>query len=80
MLFRSDNSSYYGSGQRQVTIQGETETDVQITINDRFITIDDEGKFQYTTTLNEGANTFSVKAKDKAENTTEKSITLNFTP
>ena len=75
-----DNSSFYGSGQRQVTIQGETEVDAQVTINDRFITVDEDGKFQYTTTLNEGANTFSVKAKDQAENTTEKSITLNFSP
>lgn len=75
-----DNSSYYGSGQRQITVQGETEEGVQVTINDRFITVDEDGKFQYTTTLNEGANTFNIKAKDKAENTTEKSITLNFSP
>lgn len=75
-----DGSSFFGSSQRQVTIQGKTEVDAGVTINDRIISVDDLGVFQYTTTLNEGANTFSVKSTDKAGNTTEKNITLNFTP
>lgn len=75
-----DSSSFFGSNQRQVTIQGKTEVDAGVTINDRIISVDDLGGFQYTTTLNEGANTFVVKSTDKAGNTTEKNLTLNFTP
>jgi len=76
----SDGSSFFGSNQRQVTIQGATEAGCQVTINDRIISVDDAGTFQYTTTLNEGANPFVVKSTDQAGNTTEKDITLNFTP
>lgn len=74
----NDGSSFFGSNQRQVTIQGQTEPDASVTINDRIIFVDDTGNFQYTTTLNEGSNNFNIKATDKAGNTTEKTISLNF--
>lgn len=76
----SDGSSFFGSSQRQVTIKGSTDAGVQITINDRIVFVDDNGGFQYTTTLNAGENKFAIKATDAATNTTEKDITLNFTP
>lgn len=75
----SDGSSFFGSSQIQITIQGTTEASCQVTINDRIISVDDSGNFQYTTTLNSGENKFAVKSVDQAGNTTEKSITLNFT-
>lgn len=74
-----DGSSFFGSTQRQVTIQGTTDAGAQVMINDRFVSVDDSGNFQYTTTLNDGANAFIVKSTDQAGNTTEKSIILNFT-
>lgn len=73
-----DGSQYIGSKQRQVTIQGTTETDIQLTINERFVSIDEEGKFQFTTTLNEGENKFEIKAKDKAGNETNSTLVLHF--
>jgi hypothetical protein len=76
----SDGSSFFGSAQRQITIQGKTDAGAQIVINDRIISVDDSGNFQYTTTLNDGANPFAIKATDQAGNITEKDITLNFTP
>jgi hypothetical protein len=76
----TDGDSFFGSNQRQVTIQGTTDPETQIVINDRFVTVDDQGIFQYTTTLNDGANAFSVKAADRAGNSSEKTITLNFSP
>jgi hypothetical protein len=74
----ADGSSYYGSSQMQVTIQGTTDNGVGITINDRIISVNDSGKFQYSTTLSSGTNQFKVVATDQAGNTTEKDITLNF--
>lgn len=75
----ADGSGFFGSSQRQVTIQGTTEVGCQIMINDRIVSVDDAGNFQYTTSLNDGANPFAVKSTDQAGNTTEKDITLNFT-
>lgn len=74
----SDGSSFFGSSQVQVTIQGTTDTGASVTINDRIISVDDNGKFEYSTTLSNGTNQFKVIAKDQAGNTTEKDITLNF--
>jgi len=76
----SDGSSFFGSNQRQITVQGTTEPNSQMLINDRLISVDDAGNFQYTTTLNDGANLFTIKSTDQAGNFTEKNITLNFTP
>lgn len=76
----SDGAGFFGSNQIQVTIQGKTDAGAQITINGRIVSVDDSGNFQYTTTLNSGANPFAVISTDQAGNTTEKDITLNFTP
>jgi hypothetical protein len=76
----ADGSSFFGSTERQITIQGVTEAGCQILINDRIVSVDDEGNFQFTTTLNDGSNTFNIKSTDQAGNSTEKSISLNFSP
>jgi len=76
----SDGTSFFGSNQRQVTIQGTTDVSCQLTINDRIVSVNDSGSFQYTTTLNDGSNAFAVKSTDQAGNLTEKDITLNFNP
>lgn len=73
-----DNSQFFGSRQRQVTIQGTTEPNTQVTANDRIIAVDNDGKFQYTTTLIEGENKFTLKSIDLAGNTIEKDLTLTF--
>lgn len=76
----TDGTSFFGSIQRQVTIQGKTDPGSQVTINDRIISVDDLGNFQYTTTLNEGTNLFTIKSTDQAGNTVELATTYNFTP
>ncbi len=75
-----DGSQFFGSNQRQITIKGSTDQNDQVTINDRIVAVDDAGLFQYTTSLNSGDNKFAIKALDQAGNTTEKDITLTFTP
>ncbi len=76
----NDGSSFFGSTQRQVTIEGTTEVEASVTINGRIISVEDDGSFQYTTTLSDGSNTFNIKAFDQAGNLTEKNIVFNFSP
>jgi hypothetical protein len=73
-----NGSQYFGTKQRQVSIQGTTESTAKVTVNDRIVTVDDNGKFTFTTTLSEGENKFLVKAADEAGNTTEKELVLHF--
>lgn len=73
-----DGSEYYGSKQRQVVIEGNTEGGSKVTINERIVIVESDGTFSFTTTLNEGDNTFSIKSEDKAGNYSESSLNLKY--
>lgn len=73
-----DGNTFYGNTQRQINIQGQSEASSSVTINDRVVSLDNSGNFQYPVTLNAGANLYSIKAIDQAGNTTQKDITINF--
>jgi len=75
-----DGKEFYGSKERQVSINGKTEENASVTINDRIVAVDVSGNFTFVTTLSEGENGFTIKTEDKAGNSTEASLTLRFTP
>jgi hypothetical protein len=74
----ADGATFFGSTQRQINIQGTTETSSSVTINDRIVTVDNNGKFSYPVTLNGGDNQFNIKVTDQSGNLTEKQMTLKF--
>lgn len=73
-----ESKEFFGSKQRQVVIKGITEEGSTVTINDRFVFVEDDGTFAYATTLTEGDNNFNIKAADKAGNSTETTLSLKF--
>lgn len=75
-----NGSDFYGSSQKKLTIKGTTEEDVKLQINDRLAIVDSSGNFSFPVQLNEGTNSFNIKATDLADNTTEVTIDVNFTP
>lgn len=75
-----DGKEFYGSKERQVSINGKTEESASVTINDRIVAVDVSGNFTFVTTLSEGENGFTIKTEDKAGNSNEASLTLRFTP
>jgi len=75
-----EGASFFGSKQRQIVIDGKTEEGSSLTINDRFVLVENDGTFAFATTLSEGENSFNLKVNDKAGNQSEKSIKVNFTP
>jgi hypothetical protein len=76
----SDGQNFYGTQQRNIEIKGITDPQSDLSLNDRFITVDDDGNFKYTYSLSDGENTLNFKAIDKAGNFTEKSLKVTFTP
>lgn len=76
----SDGENFYGQNQKEIEITGSTDPKASLTINDRFITIDDEGNFKYKYSLSDGENSLNFKSIDKAQNETEKTIRVTFTP
>lgn len=74
-----DNSKFSGSKQKQVNIQGNSDG-VSVTINDRVVILSSNGNFNTNYSLADGQNTLLIVAKDKAGNTTEKTLTLEYSP
>lgn len=79
-LTPEDGASYYGSGQRQLVIKGSVDEKVDLFINERVVSVNDDGSFLFSTTLSEGINSFEIKAMDPAGNETKESFSVNFTP
>lgn len=74
----TDGSSFYGSGQRQLSIKGSVSEKAYLTINGRLVTLKDDLTFNFTTTLYEGENKFEIIATDSANNETKTSFVVNF--
>jgi hypothetical protein len=75
-----NKSEYFGEKQKVITISGTTENNVKLQINDRLAIVNSEGNFSYNLGLNSGNNDIFIKATDPADNTTEISIQVSFTP
>jgi len=73
----SENQKFSGDA-KDITISGTTDAGSRITINDRLVIVDQDGKFSYPVTLSEGENTFKFVAVDIAGNQTtlERKVTF----
>lgn len=74
----ADGSSYYGTGQKQVSITGNVDEEVSLSINERSVEINDDNTFKFNATLSEGENKYEIKATDPSGNETSITLTLNF--
>lgn len=74
----ADGSSFFGSGQRQLSIKGAVDENADLRINDRFVSLKDDNTFSFATTLSEGENKFEIKATDPAGNESSTSLTVTF--
>ena len=74
-----DGQSFFGVD-KNIAIEGKTEKDAQLTINDRMVIISIDGSFSQKVKLEEGENELLIVVQDQAGNKTEKTIKVNFTP
>lgn len=65
-------------GDNLYPIEGKTEEDVDIRINDRFVVVRQDGTFSYPYPLNEGENNLIIKAIDRAGNNTQLTRTITY--
>jgi len=69
ILNPSDNAQI--SGETGVTtVNGKTDQDNSVTVNDRFVVVKSDGSFSYDLSLKEGEQTITIVAKDIAGNET----------
>ena len=62
----------------QVTVQGETDKDVSVRINNTPVIVTTQGAFQKNVRLKEGENTLTIRAIDIAGNTTETELKVTY--
>lgn len=66
--------------QKNVTVEGTTESDARVSVNERLAIVDGEGNFSLQVPLEEGENILTVKAVDQAGNETERTTTVYYSP
>lgn len=64
------------TNEKSIIVEGITEKDAKLYINDQAVTIDDEGKFQENITIQPGANTVSLKAVNKFDKETKETLNV----
>lgn len=74
-----DNQDFFGTD-AEITIEGTTEGSAKVNVNDRVAIVNTDGKFSTRLTLSEGKNEIKIIATDRAENKTEKIITVTYSP
>ncbi len=68
------------SYQRNINLEGITENNVKLTINDHLVLVDNQGHFSYPFELANGDNKIVIKAQDLAGNTSQKTIFITYHP
>lgn len=66
--------------ENKIKIEGKTDVETRLAINNRLVIVDPEGKFSYSYSLKEGENSFNIIVWDKAGNQTEKELKVNYSP
>ena len=68
------------SGERKLTVSGQTERSTTVTINGEQSIVDSEGKFSRQFNLSDGANIFTIESRDAAGNTATIARNVFFNP
>lgn len=74
-----DGDKFY-SDEKDIRIQGTTDPDNRVNVNDRMAIVGMDGKFNFSVHLSDGENKFTVKAVNPAGNTTQSEIKVTYNP
>jgi cytoskeletal protein RodZ len=75
LVILSPENNYNASG-NSVTVEGTTDPDVKIYINDQLILVNDEGKFRENLTLQSGTNMINIKAVNRFNKEAAETLTV----
>lgn len=68
------------SQDKNISVEGSTDPESKVTINDRVTIVSSEGKFSIRISLNEGQNNLLITSTDLAGNKSEKTLTVSYSP
>lgn len=70
----------FGKNQQEIVVKGKTDKGVDLRINDRFVTVKDDGTFEYSLKLGDGENTLVIVVQDLAGNQTKIERKVTYSP
>ena len=73
----TDGASFHRED-KSVIVQGETDSNVSVTVNGFFAVLNENNNFSYNLPLHDGDNDIKIIATDQAGNSTEKNIKVNY--
>lgn len=79
-IIAPENGKQFTRRDNQTKIEGQTEAEAHVTINDRVAIVRSDGKFDFPITLTEGENVFKIKSNDRAGNLAEIELKLSYSP
>jgi len=74
------NNATIESENATVMLQGKTDPDVRLEVNDHLAVVKPDGSFSYPVKLQDGENTIRVVAIDLAGNKTDQELTVSYSP
>ena len=77
--FPNDGASFSKADQ-EINIRGTTDPENAVKINDFIAIVDTEGNFSYILKLKEGENKIKIVAANLAGKTSEKELTVSYSP
>lgn len=75
-----NNQTFYTDSQKTISIQGSTDINNSVTVNDRVAVVDSTGKFNLNYDLQNGDNNLKVVSQDSAGNKKEIDLKVTFNP
>ncbi len=73
-----DDGKKIQGGDKKVTVRGKTNPEVQVLVNGTQVVVDKDGNFSTSIDINDGDNTITVRATDKAGNYTESTRKVTY--
>jgi len=79
-VIEPQDKSVFAGDKKEIKVVGQTEPQATVTVNGYWAIIDQDGKFTYNLSLNQGENKISVITQDIAGNKTERNLTVFYNP
>lgn len=79
-LSEPQENQVFTKNQSEIIIKGTTESGSSVYINDRFVSVNEEGSFNFPYKLTDGDNLLQIKASDQAGNETKLERKITYSP
>lgn len=79
-IFSPEDGKTFGKNDQEITVSGSTEKQSSVWINDRFVSVADDGKFEYKLRISDGENIIKIVSQDTASNQTTIERKVTYSP